>query len=59
MLTITPKAKEFIEEQGIFVVGTVGLDNMPNVSPRIFFRVDEETIYWIDFFKHKSFRNFR
>jgi hypothetical protein len=59
MLTITPKAKEFIEEQGIFVVGTVGLDNMPNVSPRIFFRIDEEVIYWIDFFKHKSFRNFQ
>jgi len=58
MLTITPEIKEFIEDQGIFVVGTVGLDNMPNVSPRIFFRVDEETIYWIDFFKHKSFRNF-
>ncbi len=59
MLTITPEIKEFIEDQGIFVVGTVGLDSMPNVSPRIFFRVDEETIYWIDFFKHKSFRNFQ
>ncbi|MEK0340333.1 MAG: pyridoxamine 5'-phosphate oxidase family protein, partial [Nitrosopumilus sp.] len=59
MVKIPPKIKEFIESQGIFVVGTVGGNSLPNVSPRIFFRVDEEAIYWIDFFKHKSFRNFQ
>jgi len=59
MVTITPEIKKFIEDQGIFAVGTVDGNNMPNVSPRIFFRVDDEVIYWIDFFKHKSFRNFQ
>ena len=59
MVKISAEIKDFIETQGIFVVGTVDGNNLPNVSPRIFFRVDEETIYWIDFFKHKSFRNFQ
>ncbi|PJB99090.1 MAG: pyridoxamine 5'-phosphate oxidase family protein, partial [Nitrosopumilales archaeon CG_4_9_14_0_8_um_filter_34_10] len=49
--------KEFIEKQGIFAVGTIGANNIPNVSPRIFFRVDEDAIYWLDFFKHKSYKN--
>ncbi len=59
MTTIPPEIKEFIEDQGIFAVGTVDGNNIPNVSPRIFFRIDDEVIYWIDFFKHKSFRNFQ
>ncbi len=59
MVEISPEIKEFIEDQGIFAVGTVDENNSPNVSPRIFFRIDEDTIYWIDFFKHKSFRNFQ
>ena len=57
MVKIPDKIKEFIEKQGIFVVGTVGANNLPNVSPRIFFRVDEDVIYWLDFFKHKSYKN--
>lgn len=59
MVKIPSEIKEFIEAQGIFAVGTVDGNNLPNVSPRIFFRVAEEAIYWIDFFKHKSFRNFQ
>ena len=59
MVKIPSEIKEFIESQWIFAVGTVGDNCLPNVSPRIFFRVDEEAIYWIDFFKHKSFRNFQ
>ncbi len=59
MVKISPEIKEFIEAQGIFAVGTVSGNQLPNVSPRIFFRVDDEAIYWIDFFKHKSFRNFQ
>jgi hypothetical protein len=57
MVKIPNDIKKFIEEQGIFVVGTMGLNNLPNVSPRIFFRVDEDVIYWLDFFRHKSFKN--
>ena len=57
MVTIPNEIKEFIEKQGIFAVGTIGANNIPNVSPRIFFRVDEDVIYWLDFFKHKSYKN--
>lgn len=57
MVTIPSEIKEFIEKQGIFAVGTTGANNIPNVSPRIFFRVDEDAIYWLDFFKHKSYKN--
>ncbi len=57
MITIPREIKEFIELQGIFAVGTTGVNNIPNISPRIFFRVDENVIYWLDFFKHKSYKN--
>jgi nitroimidazol reductase NimA-like FMN-containing flavoprotein (pyridoxamine 5'-phosphate oxidase superfamily) len=42
MVKISKEIKEFIEEQGVFVVGTIGGNNLPNVSPRIFFRIDDE-----------------
>jgi len=58
-MKISTEIKEFIETQGIFVVGTVNENHLPNISPRIFFRVDDNLIHWIDFFKHKSFRNFQ
>jgi len=58
-MKISTEIKEFIETQGIFVVGTVNENQLTNISPRIFFRVDDNVIYWIDFFKHKSFRNFQ
>lgn len=57
MIVIPKEIKEFIELQGIFAVGTTGVNNIPNISPRIFFRVDENIIYWLDFFKHKSYKN--
>lgn len=57
MVKIPNEIKEFIEKQGIFAVGTIGTNNLPNVSPRIFFRIDEDMVYWLDFFKHKSYKN--
>ena len=57
MISIPREIKEFMELQGIFAVGTTGGNNIPNISPRIFFRVDENVIYWLDFFKHKSYKN--
>ena len=57
MVKIPEEIKRFIDAQGIFVVGTIGGNNLPNVSPRIFFKVEENVIYWLDFFKHKSFKN--
>ena len=57
MVRIPYDVKDFIDTQGIFVVGTIGANNLPNISPRIFFKVEEDAIYWLDFFKHKSFKN--
>jgi len=59
VVKIPNNIKEFIEKQGIFAVGTVGENRFPNVSPRIFFKVEEDVIYWLDFFKHKSYKNFQ
>jgi hypothetical protein len=59
MVKIPDKIKEFIEEQGVFVVGTTSGGNIVNVSPRIFFRIEDEVVYWLDFFKHKSYKNFK
>jgi len=57
MVKIPDSISNFIDNQGIFVVGTLGGNKFVNVSPRIFFKVEEDAIYWLDFFKHKSYKN--
>jgi len=57
MVKIPHSIKEFVEMQGIIVVGTIGGETISNISPRIFFVVEEDSIYWLDFFKHKSYKN--
>jgi uncharacterized pyridoxamine 5'-phosphate oxidase family protein len=57
MVKIPDSIIKFIENQGIFVVGTIGGNKFVNVSPRIFFKVEEDAIHWLDFFKHKSYKN--
>ncbi len=57
MVKIPDSIREFIVNQGIFVVGTIGGTKFVNMSPRIFFKVEEDAIYWLDFFEHKSFKN--
>ncbi|MDH3610767.1 MAG: pyridoxamine 5'-phosphate oxidase family protein [Nitrosopumilus sp.] len=59
MVKIPLEIKKFVEEQGVFVVGSTGGTSLTNVSPRIFFKIDDEAIYWLDFFKHKSYKNFK
>ena len=59
MVKIPDEVKYLIETQGIFAVGTVGENKLANVSPRIFFEVKEKSIYWLDFFHHKSYRNYK
>ena len=58
MVKIPEGIRRFTEEQGVIVVGTTGGNNLTNLSPRIFFKVDEDVIYWLDFFKHKSYKNY-
>jgi len=59
MVKIPIEIQKFVEEQGVFVVGTTGGNKITNVSPRVFFKIDNEIIYWLDFFKHKSFKNYK
>ncbi len=59
MVKIPLEIKKFVEEQGVFVVGSTGGTSLTNVSPRIFFKIDGVAIYWLDFFKHKSYKNFK
>jgi hypothetical protein len=59
MVKIPDDVKKLIETQGIFAVGSVGGNKFANVSPRIFFVVKEESIFWLDFFHHKSYHNFK
>ena len=41
MVQIPIAIRNFIEEQGVFVVGSTGGSNLTNVSPRIFFKIEE------------------
>ena len=59
MVKIPTDVKELFESQGVFVVGSVGEKKLANVSPRIFYELQEESIYWLDFFHHKSYHNFQ
>jgi len=58
LVNIPDEIRELIESQGIFVVGSTSGGKFVNISPRVFFMVKEDGIYWLDFFKHKSYRNF-
>jgi len=59
MVKIPGEIQKFVEDQGIIVVGTTGGNKLTNVSPRVFFKIKNEIIYWLDFFKHKSFKNYK
>jgi len=59
MVTIPDCVKDLLEDQGIFVVGSLGNTKFCNISPRVFFNITENSIYWLDFFKHKSYQNFK
>jgi len=59
MVKIPTEIQKFVEDQGVFVVGTTSGNKITNVSPRVFFKIENEVIYWLDFFKHKSFKNYK
>jgi len=59
MVTIPYCVKDLLKDQGIFVVGSVGDTKICTISPRVFFDITKNSIYWLDFFKHKSYQNFK
>ena len=60
MVAIPSKVKRMIRGQQIIIVGSSDKSGLPNVSPRTSFYVDQDgSIYWLELFKHKTFRNFQ
>ena len=60
MVTISDKVKQMIQGQQIIIVGSADKSGLPNVSPRTSFYIDQDgSIYWLELFKHKTFRNFQ
>jgi Pyridoxamine 5'-phosphate oxidase len=58
MVTIPKQVSDMMYTQKFIVVGSVDINGMCNLSPRTAFYFTEDTIYWLDFFKHKSHYNF-
>lgn len=58
MVAIPSKVKQMIQRQQIIIVGSADKSGLPNVSPRTSFYLDQDgSIYWLDLFAHKTFRN--
>ena len=57
-MSSTPeKVKQLIAKEQVIIVGT-SHKGIPNVSPRTAFHIDQNgSIYWLEIFKHKTFRN--
>ncbi|TBR22074.1 MAG: hypothetical protein EPO63_07960 [Candidatus Nitrosotenuis sp.] len=57
---ISSKVKQMIQRQQIIIVGSADKSGLSNVSPRTSFYIDQDgSIYWLELFKHKTFRNFQ
>ena len=59
MLKIPYHVKKIFLEQQMIVVSSVDENGMPNISPRTTFTITDDVIYWIELFRHKSFKNFQ
>ncbi|QLH08260.1 pyridoxamine 5'-phosphate oxidase family protein [Candidatus Nitrosotenuis sp. DW1] len=60
MAAIPIKVKQMIQRQQIIIVGSADRLGLPNISPRTSFYLDPDgSIYWLELFKHKTFRNFQ
>lgn len=60
MVAIPSKVKQMIQRQQVIIVGSADKSGLPNVSPRTSFYLDPDgSIYWLELFKHKTFRNFQ
>jgi hypothetical protein len=59
VVTLTTAVQEMLRNQKFIVVGSVDANGLCNLSPRTSFYYSNDTIYWLDFFKHKSQGNFK
>ena len=57
MPSIPERVKQIIAKEQVLIIGT-SFKEITNVSPRTAFHVDPDgSIYWLEIFKHKTFRN--
>jgi len=59
MVAVTKEIQEMLRTQKFIVIGSVDLNGVANVSPRTAFYFSDDSIFWLDFFKHKSHVNFQ
>jgi len=59
MIKIPSKVEKMILGQQMIVVASVDKNGISNISPRTTFTILDDVIYWIEFFRHKSFVNFQ
>lgn len=60
MVLIPDKITRLIRKEQLFVVATADTSGICNVSPRTtFFLSSDGTIFWLELFKHKTYRNFQ
>jgi hypothetical protein len=58
VVVLSDKIKELIRNQQTLIVGSTNKAGICNVSPRTSFHLGKDgTIYWLEFFKHKTLRN--
>jgi len=60
VVAIPCKVKQMIQRQQLILVGSADKSGLTNVSPRTSLYLDPDgSIYWLELFKHKTFRNFQ
>jgi hypothetical protein len=59
MVTIPDDVLDMMKSQKFIVVASVDPNGLANTSPRTAFYFTDDSIYWLDFFEHKSQGNFR
>lgn len=59
MVSLSDDIRKMLKDQKFIVVGSVDPNGVANISPRTAFYFADDTIYWLDFFKHKSQGNFQ
>lgn len=58
MVAIPTKVEKLIKKEKVLVVGSASKNGISNVSPRTTFYLSKDgSIYWLELFKHKSYRN--
>ncbi|MEX0656398.1 MAG: pyridoxamine 5'-phosphate oxidase family protein [Nitrosopumilaceae archaeon] len=58
MVNLPDNVKKMILKQQMIIVGTTDKAGLCNISPRTSFHLEENNIYWLELFKHKTFHNF-